>query len=160
MRLKGVENVMRNLNREIKAIKGRSMAGLIRAAIFIRRDVDNTPPLIPVNTGNLRASWFITTGHGDMGGAGKFKGPRAAEMATDHAEVVTKASSKASAVRASNRPVLIMGFSANYATKVHESERPMGRWRRPGSGPKFFESTLKSNQAMILKIIADNARIR
>jgi hypothetical protein len=63
MSLKGLEEVVRNLNREIKAIEGRSLKGLIRAAIIVRRDMDATPPLVPIDTGNLRASWFVNPGH-------------------------------------------------------------------------------------------------
>ena len=56
--LKGLNTVLRNLNKEMKAINGRSMKGLIQAAIVIRRDMDYTSPMIPIDTGNLRASWF------------------------------------------------------------------------------------------------------
>jgi len=56
--LKGMDVVLSNLNKEILAIKGRSMAGLIEAAILIRRGMDKTSPMIPVDTGNLRDSWF------------------------------------------------------------------------------------------------------
>ena len=55
--LKGFDKVVRNLRREVKKIEGRTMKGLIRSAIVIRRDMDKTPPLIPVDEGNLRASW-------------------------------------------------------------------------------------------------------
>ena len=58
--IKGFDKVKRNLNKEIMAIQGRSMQGLIEAAIFIRRDMEETPPLIPIDTGNLRASWFTS----------------------------------------------------------------------------------------------------
>jgi len=61
--IKGMDIVMSNLNRELLAIKGRSMKGLIEASILIRRDMDKTPPLIPIDTGNLRASWFTTSFH-------------------------------------------------------------------------------------------------
>lgn len=67
MSLQGLENVVRNLNREIKAIEGRSMAGLIRAAILVRRDMDETPPLIPVDKGFLRGSWFTNPGQSSKG---------------------------------------------------------------------------------------------
>ena len=53
----GYEQVMRNLNREINKIQGKSMEGLIRAAIHVRQQMDTVPPLIPVDTGNLRQSW-------------------------------------------------------------------------------------------------------
>ena len=58
--IKGLDIVLSNLNKEIKAIEGRSMQGLIRAAIILRADMDTTPPLIPIDTGNLRSSWFTT----------------------------------------------------------------------------------------------------
>jgi hypothetical protein len=57
-RVKGFDIVLSNLNKEIRAIEGRSMIGLLKAAAMIRKDMDHTPPLIPIDTGNLRASWF------------------------------------------------------------------------------------------------------
>ena len=56
--LRGLHTVMRNLNREIKKIEGRTMQGLIEAARHIRYDMEVTSPIIPVDTGNLRQSWF------------------------------------------------------------------------------------------------------
>ena len=56
--IKGMDNVLKNLNKEITDIEGLSMKGLIRAAIIIRRDMDKTSPLIPIDEGNLRGSWF------------------------------------------------------------------------------------------------------
>ncbi len=58
--LKGMEAVMTNLNAAILKIEAGSMKGLIESAIIIRRDMEKTPPLIPVDTGNLRASWFTS----------------------------------------------------------------------------------------------------
>jgi len=56
--IKGMDKILRNLNKEINKIEGGSMKGLIRAAIIVRRDMDKTHPLIPVDEGNLRGSWF------------------------------------------------------------------------------------------------------
>lgn len=57
--LKGLDNVLRNLNKEIKAIEGRSLKGMLLAVAEIRKDIDSVSPLVPVGeTGNLRASWF------------------------------------------------------------------------------------------------------
>jgi hypothetical protein len=56
--LKGLDNVLKNLNREIKAIEGRSLKGMGLAVMAIRNDMETTPPLVPIDTGNLRASWF------------------------------------------------------------------------------------------------------
>lgn len=57
-KLEGIDKVLRNINKEFVRIKGRSLKGLIRAAAHVRRDMDHTPPLIPVDTGNLRASYY------------------------------------------------------------------------------------------------------
>lgn len=53
----GLDKVIANLNKEIQNIEERSMKGLIEAEIIVRRDMENTPPLVPVDTGNLRGSW-------------------------------------------------------------------------------------------------------
>ena len=60
MKIKGLNNVMKNLNNEIRAIEGRSTMGLLESAALIRNDMEKTPPLVPVDTGALRASWFAT----------------------------------------------------------------------------------------------------
>ncbi len=59
-RIKGFNEVMRNLNTEIRKIEGRTMQGLIGSAAYIRADMDHMIPKIPVKTGNLRSSWFVT----------------------------------------------------------------------------------------------------
>lgn len=56
--IKGVDKVLTNLNKEINKIKKRSMEGLIEAVIMLERDMDETPPTIPIDLGNLRASFF------------------------------------------------------------------------------------------------------
>lgn len=116
--LKGVDEVIRNLNKQLLKKKAMSLKGMILAAAFIRKDMEKTPPLIPVDTGNLRASWFTTPGY------------------------------------IAGRPIVKMGFTANYALLVHEAVGKNIKWGRPGSGPKFFESSLKRNKATILRIIA------
>lgn len=164
--IKGADIVMNNLNREIQNIKGASMKGLILSAILIRRDMEDTPPLIPVDTGNLRASWFTatSTGEGEEGNGASFQGKKAEEMQLNHGAVTKVASGIA---QASDYPLLVMGFSANYATFVHEMV-DFGRgegnivginWKRPDSGPKFFESALKRNKDKILETIKKNVEI-
>ena len=59
-KIRGLREVEANLNREIKKIRGASMAGILEAAALILEDCDKTPPLIPVDKGVLRASRFIT----------------------------------------------------------------------------------------------------
>ena len=123
--IKGFEAVKANLNKQIMAIKGRSMAGLLDAAVIVRRDMDRTPPMIPIDTGNLRHSWFVT--------------PQ----------------------RTVSGPSIIIGFTANYAVFVHEMvDRGKGiNWSRPGSGPKFFETSLLTTTPEMLMAIQKRAYI-
>lgn len=57
--LKGLDTVLRNLNKEIKAIEGRSVKGMGLAVMAIHNDTETVHPLVPVGeTGNLHNSWF------------------------------------------------------------------------------------------------------
>lgn len=123
-RIKGFDKVMSNLNRELKAIEGRSMAGLLKAAVYIRRDMKKTPPFIPYKTGNLESSWHVDPFPLAQG------------------------------------PVIVMGFSANYALYVHERMDPDINWTRKHSGPKFFEYAVKRNTKKVLEIIGNEAKIK
>lgn len=53
VRITGLAKVLRNLNKEIKGIKGRTKAGLWEAALMIRNRAQH---LCPVDIGNLKAS--------------------------------------------------------------------------------------------------------
>lgn len=53
----GFDSVVNNMNKLISELPARTMAGLIKAAIELRADMDRTAPVIPVDTNNLRASW-------------------------------------------------------------------------------------------------------
>jgi len=56
-KIAGMDNVVRNLQREINGMKEGSIIGLVEAVEFIHADTEKTPPLTPVDTGNLRSSW-------------------------------------------------------------------------------------------------------
>lgn len=156
--LKGVEIVMRNLNRSITKIKNRSMAGMIKAVIVIRRDTENSPPITPFDLGNLSSSWYVVTGfkrttNTGSEKTGKFKGNKAGEMSSGHRSVISKQKSKVS-----NKPALAFGFSANYAAPVHNAKGK--KFKRTGSGANFLSSSIESNKGTIIKIIKEEARIR
>lgn len=61
MSVTGINEIMTKLNAELARIEGRTMKGLLEAVRYIRGDMERTPPLIPVNTNNLRASWFVSS---------------------------------------------------------------------------------------------------
>ena len=53
VKLKGLEQVTANLTREIKKIRTRGMAGLLKGAIIIRRDLDNALVSVLTDIGTL-----------------------------------------------------------------------------------------------------------
>ena len=57
-KVKGLDKIGKNLNKKVNEYEKTSMAGLIKAVIYIRREMDLTPPLIPIDFGNLRGSFF------------------------------------------------------------------------------------------------------
>lgn len=133
--LKGLDNVLSKLKKETDAIPGKTLKGLIRAAIIVRRDMEQTEPKIPVDTGNLRSSYFLVTSNGDtMDGVN----PGIPKQAVPG-------------------PYVALGFSANYAVKVHEAVNIT--FKRPGSGAKFLESALDRNTNSILEMIKKEAQI-
>ncbi len=151
----GVEKVMANLNKEVAKIKGVSMKGLVLSVSMIRRSMDKTPPLIPVDKGNLRASFFSVTGFGKAANTSPgFKGDDAAQMGSDHSSVLSK-----SAAKVAGKMLVIFGFSANYSAAVEENNDPKV-WSRKGSGRAFMQSSISRNKGMVLQIIAREAKIK
>lgn len=130
--IKGFDKVNRNLNKEIKGIKGRTMKGLIESAIIIRVDMDKTPPKIPVDTGNLRASWF-TFQLRTLKGIGLIMG-----FSANYAFVVHE--------RVEGAP-----WGDGTVGKID--------WNRSGSGPKFLQASLFRNAPLVLATIQKNARV-
>lgn len=53
--VRGLDNVLKNLNDEIERIKGRTLIGLLEAGKLVRREGQI---LTPVDTGNLINSWY------------------------------------------------------------------------------------------------------
>ena len=173
--LGGWEELMKNLNAEIQAIEDRTLKGLIEATIIVRRDMDLTSPKIPIDTGNMRASWFVTSHRGEekTGFDNSFQGKTAGVVAADTAAAISE--SQSLLPKAEDQPAVVMGFGANYTLFVHEnvdadftsSRRTRTKSgkvkftnRRAGAGAKFFEASLARNHDIILKTIADNAKIK
>jgi len=156
--IQGLDLVVARLNTEIKQIEGATNKGLIMAAAHVRRDMEKTQPLTPVDLGNLRASWFVASASGLAAGTGlkQFKGPKAAELAAKHSSNTAQA--RSDLPRSKTKIGIIMGYTANYAWYVHEM---IGKkFKKAGSGPKWFEAALGRNKKKILQIIGDNVKIR
>ena len=136
--VKGMDIVLSNLNKEIKAIEGRSMKGLIRGAIIIHMDMKKTPPLIPIDTGNLRSSWFTSTFREGV------KFGLTIGFSANYALFVHE---------------MIGPAKPGWRYGPGKGKK---RWYIPkaNAGPKFLESSLKRNKDLVLKEIVDNATIK
>jgi len=154
----GLEQVMRNLNKEIAGIEERTLKGLIEAQIIIRRDMDTTSPMIPVDLNNLRASYFTvtTSGKGEQSSP-TFKGEAAGKLSESHGAAIAEANSIIALLK-SRGPALVMGFTAFYAWFVHEMVG--ANFQRPGSGAKFMEAAIKRNYNNIIATVKKFARVK
>lgn len=147
--LEGMNIVLHNLNKEIVAIKGRSMSGLIKGAMVIRRDMDITEPLIPVDTGNLRSSWFTQPIH------------IMAKLQSIPALLIGFTANYAVFVH----EMVGANFKGHpekvkYTKKGKPTSETKKFFRRPGAGAKFFEASLDRNAKEVLRIVREEAKIR
>lgn len=131
----GVRESAAAINAELLRLTGYTVAGILEALVFLRQDMDVTPPTIPVDTGNLRASWHIGKTYMNQGGPVVEAGFDPLHKDTD-------------------------GYrdqDHSYAVFVHEMvdeaySQPIN-WSVPGSGPKFLEKALARNKEQIVRII-------
>lgn len=157
----GLPKVLQNLNAQIMKIQGRTLLGLIRGAAIIKATMDSTPPTIPVDTGNMRHSWFIVTNNGGIRAGrnptfvpGPYNDRDIGRLNTDH----SKAIAEAALLVQGNTPAVALGFSAYYSQWVHEN---VGAYfKKPGSGAKFFEAGVKNSTRRVLMVIQSEAKIR
>ena len=181
VKVTGIDTILRNLNKEIKKIEGRTLGGLILAAQDpVRREAQQECPVV---TGNLKASAYVVASNGKVpaGKTPEFEGKDAAEAAIQHSKEMGK---QLGIVKRRKEPTVGIGFSALYAARVHENPRagktggisPSGQKYtagRTGSGRKsmraifsevgkwkFLEDPLKRNVKRILQIIARKAKIK
>jgi hypothetical protein len=162
--------IMSNLNKEISNIQNASMKGLINAAIYIRNETEKTPPLTPVDLGNLRSSWFITTATkkeaNDQWNKGFRKSPKGTkriadkDLASNHSRAVTEAKGTLAGMNTPTRKFMMMGYSANYAGYVHEFVNPSISWSRAGSNAKWFQSHVYANKTKIFQIVAETSKMK
>ena len=153
-----------NLNRQIGKIKDRTNKGLLLAAIDIRQDMNNSVPYIPLDYGNLRASFFIITKKSAKNENKAMEVRRAKFTKADTPKILAK-------LRAGHQEVLsqgetelaphdigvMLGFSAFYAAPVHEM---VGANFQHGTGAKYFQAAVYRNFDKIIYTVAINARVR
>jgi hypothetical protein len=169
----GIDRTMSEINRRLEKFVGYgSLGGILKAIAFLRKEMDRTYPKIPVDYGNLRASFFTTSSTGSIargggkthtaeGNATNFKGPDAPQIAANHSATLTEMAPLAKGLsRKYGGPFAVFGFSANYAMWVHEKWDTEVHWKKPQSGPGFFGVHLERNKDKMFQIIRDNSYIR
>jgi hypothetical protein len=57
--IRGLDQLNRNLNKELDRAKIQSLSGFTRVGALINREVMTVSPTVPVDQGNLRGSWFV-----------------------------------------------------------------------------------------------------
>jgi len=167
---KGLKEITEALNKQMNVIDEYSTAGLIRASIIIQRAVDKETPKIPIDTSNLRASFFrVINKKNKVKSSPAFKGNDSGEMSSNHEKVLAESQGIINTYR---DPALMLGFSANYAGYVHENiaanfqkgnpsamSKARRKGGRPGAGAKFLETKLNAHKQDILKEIGKSAKI-
>ena len=83
-----------------------------------------------------------------------FTGKDAGKMKSDHSSVTGGIKAKVT-----GKPMVGIGFTANYAAAVEENNDPK-QWKRPGSGRAFLQSSITRNKAKVLAVIASTGKIR
>lgn len=158
--LKNIAKLMENLNKKAEEYTESSLRAMINFTIDVRRDMEVTSPKIPVDTGNLRASYFVVANriiNDPTKGQKKPKG----EERVRHAQVKGMVKT---AMQHYNTPAVAFGFSASYAIFVHENVdanfagKKTGKKkdaRRPGAGAKFFESAIARNKSNYVKYLKE-----
>ena len=152
--VKGLDEMLRNLNKAISGIIGDVQKGLTLGALKIKGEsMEKTP----VDTGNLRASHYLVSGDGTRSehkqdfkptdSKGK-PSKSAAQVASEHSGHVSEAASNA---KAKAKPFVEIGCTAFYAEKVHEDlnakhikTNKKGDAVRIGQA-KFLETAIKEN---------------
>ena len=158
--IKGVDTVMKNLDKKISSFqKNITSAGFIRVAMEIYKRADTNTPLVPVDTGNLRASYFafVKDSQGSESSfsttAGRKKGIKKELLQQQQAN---KSRAKSTLKKLAKNGGMVFGFAANYAIPVHENHT--ANWKRPGAGSNYFLAHLKAAKGTIIKILKDSAK--
>jgi hypothetical protein len=130
------KQMMKNLGKEISRIQGVTLKGLIQAVQLIKADaVKNAPK----KTGYLRSSGYVIW----QGADGTLKGEQ-----KDVGDDV-----KAEVLKGGKIIKVSIGFGANYAIYVHETNKNyvVGTW-------KFLTKSIANNQQNVIRLIKYHAK--
>lgn len=146
VRLQGVDKAMRDINKYLVDYKGETDKVFFEFYAKVRQDCMLTTPTVPKDTGNLRNSMFFTYSKGKKDGSG----------AKQDNNLISRCESECKIAYTINKPVAIIGFAAEYAAIVHEAVNQ--RFREPGSGAKYFETHIVSNENYFVELLKKHAK--
>lgn len=168
----GLDEVLENLRDEIEKIEGRTVKGLLSAALLIK---GKSQRIVPVDTSNLKAGAYVIWGGGKAGvkqssGTVSFKGEKGDEALSEYSSVLAERKAKQSI---QTDPFAEIGYTAKYALRVHEdlsaSHAKKGNVKLFGKNvkalvqvgqAKYLEQPLIQNKQRILDIIAKHAKVK
>lgn len=146
VRLQGVDKAMRDINKYLVDYKGETDKVFFEFYAKVRQDAMTVTPTVPKDTGNLRNSMFFTYSKGRKDGSG----------AKQDNNLISRCESECKIAYTINKPVAIIGFAAEYAAIVHEAVNQ--RFREPGSGAKYFETHIVSNENYFVELLKKHAK--
>lgn len=150
VQVKGLDEILKNLNKQIRSIDGDITKGLILGMSLTKAD---SMKGTPVDTGNLRGSHYLVFSNGQVEQDTKFdtKDKSGQKVAAEHAGHV---STSLSDVRSKRGPTAEIGCTAFYAESVHEN---LEAGHVTGSS-KFLEKAIRKNANQILSLIKRYAK--
>lgn len=154
-KLEGVEEVLKNLNREIERIENVTRQGLIEGGLSVLKQSQKNSPVL---TGNMKASASIIASEREVPRPA-WKGTKkvaldpvqAALLAQGFEEYVAQGQDEVTRDAKKSITSVIVGFGAWYSLFVHE--------RHP-TKPKFLERALREKMAEVLERIRKRAKIK
>lgn len=172
-RYRTIEGALKALDKEIFKVKNRALSGLKIVQQTIHESMDESAPLVPVDTGNLRKSFFCVASSGAVyyGANPRFnqtpnKPSDYSDLVDDHQKALKKASREsARKAKKNDGPAISLGLSAYYAPYVHEmyGKTASGNrinWSREGSGPGFFAAAISRILPKVPYIVAKEIKVK
>lgn len=163
--LKGLDNVVAEIERKAKAFQGKTVGGMVEAALLVKHDAVQ---MAPMYYGNLRDSAYALVKnrgfvYGKRGSPSvPNKGPHGKTLFSHHKEMLAKRLARS---RVSSKFLKAdqiggdlwfeVGFTMPYAVWVHEMNRnyTYGQW-------KFLEKSFRKNKREIFAILKRSAKMK
>lgn len=132
VRTKGLEQVLKNLNKEIGNVQNRSLAGLFAAGLTIQAEAQRR---VPVEYGNLRGSAYTRK---------RMKG-----------------ASSGGSVEVGFTAAYAIYIHENMEQKLKGQARPsgLGVYWGPNGQPKFLESAMVDQRQRVIELVASYAKV-